>query len=164
MTADADVAEDAPRKASKLPLVFGFVLAILGAGGGFYAVQSGVLSGSDSSDAAEKESASETSNTELDVAFVAIDPLVISLPGQGGRDHLRFAAQLEVRPDHAAEVEAIRPRIVDVLNGYLRAIDIASLEDPATLPRLRAQMLRRIQVVTGPGRVDDILIMEFVLS
>ena len=64
----------------------------------------------------------------------------------------------------AAEVEAIKPRIVDVLNGYLRAIDIASLEDPATLPRLRAQMLRRVQVVTDPGRVEGILIMEFVLS
>jgi len=69
-----------------------------------------------------------------------------------------------VPPDYAAEVEAIRPRIVDVLNGYLRAIDIATLEDPVTLTRLRAQMLRRIQVIAGPGRVKDLLIMEFVLS
>ncbi|MEJ8562615.1 flagellar basal body-associated FliL family protein [Yoonia sp. GPGPB17] len=164
MTADADVEDAAPRRTSKLPFLLGLVLAIVGGGGGFFAVQSGFLSGSDVTEAAETKDEALSTDKELDVTFVAIDPLVISLPGQGGRDHLRFAAQLEVPPSYAAEVEAIRPRIVDVLNGYLRAVDIASLEDPATLPRLRAQMLRRIQVVTGPGRVEDVLIMEFVLS
>jgi len=32
------------------------------------------------------------------------------------------------------------------------------------LLRLRSQMLRRVQVVTGEGRVRDLLIMEFVLN
>jgi flagellar FliL protein len=32
------------------------------------------------------------------------------------------------------------------------------------MARLRAQMLRRIQVVTGEGRVRDLLITEFVLN
>ena len=56
------------------------------------------------------------------------------------------------------------PRIVDVMNGYLRALDAAELENPAALVRLRAQMLRRIQIVTGEGRVRDLLITEFVLN
>jgi flagellar FliL protein len=56
------------------------------------------------------------------------------------------------------------PRILDVLNGYLRAIDIAQLEDPSALLRIRAHMLRRIQIVTGEGRVRDLLITEFVLN
>jgi flagellar FliL protein len=29
---------------------------------------------------------------------------------------------------------------------------------------LRAQMLRRVQIVAGEGRIRDLLIMEFVLS
>lgn len=164
MTAATDIDEDVPRKASKLPLLVGLILAVAGAGGGFFAVQSGIIGGG----ASKQEEAAKTSAPDDDkalaVAFVAIDPLVISLPGTDGRTHLRFAAQLEVPPAYAAEVETIKPRIVDVLNGYLRAVDIAALEDPATLTRLRAQMLRRIQVVTGPGRVKDLLIMEFVLS
>ncbi|PJI86108.1 flagellar FliL protein [Yoonia maricola] len=164
MTANADVDDAAPKKASKLPLMLGLVLAIIGGGGGFFAVQSGLLGGSETTESAESEMETLQPDQQLAVAFVPIDPLVISLPSQDGRDHLRFAAQLEVPPAYTDEVEAIKPRIVDVLNGYLRAIDIASLEDPATLTRLRAQMLRRIQVVTGPGRVNDILIMEFVLS
>lgn len=165
MSTKADVEQDAPRKASKLPLLVGLVLAVLGAGGGFFAVQSGFL-GSDPSAEVHEEAAEAHSGDApaVSLAFVAIDPLVISLQGTGGRDHLRFSAQLEVSPAYAAEVEAIKPRIVDVLNGYLRAVEVATLEDPASLIRLRAQMLRRIQVVTGPGRVSDLLIMEFVLS
>ena len=77
---------------------------------------------------------------------------------------MRFSAQLEVPPDRVIEVEGIKPRIVDVLNGYLRAVETADLEDPAALVRLRAQMLRRVQIVAGEGRVSDLLIMEFVMN
>jgi flagellar protein FliL len=56
------------------------------------------------------------------------------------------------------------PRIVDVLNGYLRAVEVREFEDPAALVRLRAQMLRRVQIVTGEGRVRDLLVTEFVLN
>lgn len=164
MAAEADVPTDKPRKGGMLPLILGVVLAIVGGGVGFFAVQSGVLGGGDDkSSQAENDSASD-SRPPLSVSFVAIDPLVISLPGSNGRNHLRFAAQLEVPPEYVAEVEAVRPRIIDVLNAYLRAVEIAELEDPTALVRLRGQMLRRVQVVTGEGRVRDLLIMEFVLS
>ncbi len=164
MTADADVPDAPPKKASKLPLLIGLLLALVGGGGGFFAVQMGLIGGT-WADALAQEEATETPyDAGPPVAFVVIDPLVISLPSSGGRDHLRFAAQLEVPPSYIAEVEAIKPRIVDVLNGYLRAVELAELEDPTALMRLRAQMLRRVQVVTGEGRVSDLLIMEFVLS
>ncbi len=163
MTAEADAPEEAPKNTSKLPLILGVVFAVLGGGGGFFAVQSGILFGNSDEDH-EAEVAEADAVARPEVSFVAIDPLVISLPSSGGRDHLRFAAQLEVPPEYAAEVEAIKPRIVDVLNGYLRAVDLAELEDPTALIRLRSQMLRRVQVVAGKGRVGDLLIMEFVLS
>lgn len=164
MTAEADTPDEQPAKKSKLPLILGLVLALLGGGGGFFAVQMGLIGGG-TEEAHAEPVADEGPMPALPAAsFVAIDPLVISLPGGDGRGHLRFAAQLEVPPAHVAEVEAIKPRIVDVLNGYLRAVRIAELEDPTALVRLRGQMLRRIQVVAGEGRVTDILIMEFVLS
>lgn len=99
-----------------------------------------------------------------DIAFVALDPLVVSL-GPGARSrHLRFTAQLEVTRKTEGEVRLLIPRIVDVLNSYLRAVSPADLENPAALVRLRAQMLRRVQIVTGEGRVRDILVTEFVLN
>ncbi|MFQ1700452.1 flagellar basal body-associated protein FliL [Loktanella agnita] len=156
--------EETPKKGSKMPLIIGLVLLLAGGGGGFFAVQSGLLGGGSESHAEAEVAEENDAPLELNVSFVPIDPLVISLPGTGGRGHLRFVAQLEVPPDHVAEVEAVKPRIVDVLNGYLRAVDLTDLENPAALMRLRSQMLRRVQVVTGEGRVSDLLIMEFVLS
>jgi len=163
MTAIADLDESAPPKKSKLPLIAGLVLAIAGGGGGFFAVKSGIIGGS-SDPGAVKEASDESAEPFAQIAFVALDPLVISLPDQGSRALLRFAAQLEVAPEYAAEVEAVKPRIIDVLNGYLRAVEIAELEDPTALMRLRGQMLRRVQIVTGEGRVRDLLIMEFVIN
>lgn len=161
MTADTDPPETPRRKRSKMPLIIGLVLALVGGGAGFFVVQSGLLSPGNTADNYAVDAAPPDIPA---VAFVALEPLVISLPGTGGRDHLRFSAQLEVPPLYKAEVEAIKPRIVDVLNGYLRAVDLAELEDPTALIRLRSQMLRRVQVVAGNGRVSDLLIMEFVLS
>lgn len=164
MTEVADPAEMAPPKKSKLPLVLGLVLALAGGGGGFFAVKSGII-GAKGGGETEQDGA-HVANPEVaaPISFVILDPLVISLPADGGRTHLRFAAQLEVAPEFAAEVEIVKPRIVDVLNGYLRAVKIAELEDPSSLMRLRSQMLRRVQIVTGEDRVKDLLIMEFVLN
>ncbi len=160
MTAVADPPAKVPRKKSKLPLVLGLVLLIAGGGGGFMAVKTGFLGAHGKMD--------EEHTDELaplpELAFVALDPLVISLPNGGPNRYLKFSAQLEVVPAHQAEVEAIKPRVVDVLNGYLRAVQTADLEDPTALMRLRSQMLRRVQVVAGEGRVQDLLIMEFVLN
>lgn len=164
MTAAAEIDEIQPAKKSKLPLIVGLVLALAGGGGGFFAVKSGLIGGSADSGAAEDVPSDGHSETALPVAFVPLDPLVISLPDDGGRTHLRFSAQLEVNPERALEVEAVKPRIVDVLNSYLRAVKIEELEDPTSLMKLRGQMLRRVQIVTGEGQVRDLLIMEFVLN
>ena len=40
-----DTGEDAPKKRSKMPLILGLVFAILGGGGGFMAVQMGLIGG-----------------------------------------------------------------------------------------------------------------------
>jgi flagellar protein FliL len=162
MTEVADSDADRPRKSGKKPLFIGLALALLGAGGGFFVVQSGMLSGDGKT--AQDANQPVAASVALTVGFVALDPLVISLPATNGRDHLRFSAQLEVPLAYVAEVAAIKPRIVDVLNGYLRAVDLAELENPAALARMRGQMLRRVQVVAGDGRISDLLIMEFVLS
>lgn len=179
--ADTDMAqEEAPKKRSKLPLLMGLVLALAGGGGGFFAVQAGLVptggKGVEKSDAhGEEHAAADTDHAAdgdhdspgmkaaADVDFVPVEPLVISL-NDGRGTHLRFRAQLEVRPGRKQEVVHLLPRVIDVLNGYLRAVDLADLQDNAALVRLRAQMLRRVQVVTGGDLVSDLLIMEFVLN
>ena len=153
---------ETPKKASKRPFVIGLVLALLGGGGAFYAVYSGLILG----EAVESEShvGTHAAADMPDVAFIPLEPLVISLGSETGGRHLRFRAQLEVVPTHKGEVETLIPRVIDVLNSYLRALDLKDLEDSSALVKLRAQMLRRVQIVTGGERVNDLLIMEFVLN
>lgn len=161
--ADTDIIEDSPAKRTKTPLVLGLILALALGGGGFFAVYSGLLLGTHAP-AGEATHDAEPESEAPKVAFVPIDPLIINMGGGTSRQYLRFQAQLEVDPGHEAEVTAMLPRIIDVLNGYLRAVELRDLADPAALVRLRAQMLRRVQVVLGEGRVNDLLIMEFVVN
>ena len=147
-----------PKKNLKRPLLIGLMLAILLGGGGFYAAWSGLIL--EAGHAVDGDGAAALP----DIAFVPVEPLIISLGAMTDNRHLRFASQLEVAGGHSEEVSHLLPRISDVMNSYLRAIDVAELENPAGLVRMRAQMLRRIQIVTGEGRVRDLLITEFVLN
>lgn len=159
MTEAAMESTDAGKGNGRLSLLFGLAAGLAAAGGGFYATRQGLISLPLTSTAAPG-----SHGVASDFAFVPMTPLVVSLsPGSGSR-HLRFAAQLEVAAAHEAEVRSLLPRVVDVLNGYLRAVAPAELEAPAALVRLRAQMLRRVQIVTGEDRVRDLLVMEFVLN
>ncbi len=149
--------DDAPKKRSKKPLLLGLVLALVLGGGGFYATFAGLILGG-------HPNAESIPGPLTGIAFVPLDTIVVSLGRNSGSEHLRFTAQLEVVDSAAKDVTTLTPRILDVVNSYLRAIDTASIEDPHAMARLRAQMLRRIQVVTGEGRVRDLLITEFVLN
>lgn len=162
MSEPEEAVDEEPKKSSKKPLVLGLVAALIGSGGGFYAAFSGMILGDDSHAMDHEE---EIVVSELaDIAFVPVDRMIVSLrPGSANR-HLSFRAQLEVPSQHESDVQTLLPRVVDVLNGYLRALETADLENPAALTRLRAQMLRRVQIVAGAGRINDLLIMEFVLN
>ena len=164
-------AEASPPKKSKLPLLVGLVLALVLGGGGFYAVQSGLLGGAGGDHGATDghgEAAADAGHGAAGpmpaVAFVPLQPLLVSLNHTDPPRQLRFEGTLEVAPDHAGEVETLMPRIMDVMNSYLRAVEMEDLRDPAALLRFRAQMLRRVQVVTGDGRVEDLLVTSFLVN
>ena len=160
--AEAEEPQDAAaKKKSKLPMILGLVLFLALGGGGFYAVYAGLLF---APVGVMAENTGPKAQALPDIAFVPVDPVVISLGKATDNRHLRLTAQLEVQKVGKDEVAALMPRILDVLNGYLRAVEVAELEDPDALVRLRSQMLRRIQIVTGEGRVRDLLITEFVLN
>jgi flagellar FliL protein len=157
--ADATTAElpTGKRPMGKMPLILGAVLALLGAGGAFYVTWSGVLAGSQSTTVPE-------AGALPDIAFVPIDPVVVSIPGSSGMRQLRFTSQIEADAIHAAEVAQLMPRILDVMNSYMRAVEPVRFEEPGALMRIRSQLLRRIQIVTGEGRVRDLLVTEFIMQ
>lgn len=167
----ADVTADEvepDKKGGKLPLIIGLVLGLVGTGAGFYATTSGLIPIGAKADAqGDKAMVEDTGDSPAalpDIEYVDLTPIMITLSGDDAVSQLRFHAQLEVEAKYFSDVEKIRPRILDVLNGYLRALELSDLRDPLALTRLRGQMLRRIGIVAGKGRVRDLLVIEFVLN
>jgi flagellar FliL protein len=169
-----ETAVEPVRKPKSRLLLIACAVAILVGGGGFYTVYSGLLqipfNGDDAVGNGHAASVYGDGN-QADAragpppgTFVALDPLVISLGEQSRAKHLKVSLTLEVGIGRAAEVEAIKPRVIDVLNGFLRAVDEREFELPRSMERLRAQMLRRVILVTPEGAVRDLLIQEFVLN
>lgn len=167
MAVAEEIETEPQKKKGGKGLIIGVVLALIMGGAGFYIGSSGMLSSGSSKDPSTSADISEKEMKPEDLPkldFVEIEPVLIALARESERRHLRFRGHLEVAGDYKEDVEKLMPRILDVLNSYLRAVELKQLEDPAGLLRLRAQMLRRIQIVTGEGRVRDLLISEFVLN
>lgn len=157
---------EATRKRGKKPVLIAVFLALAGAGGGFAATKMGLISlGESQKEDTKKVGASDIHPAALPkISYIDLSPIVVSLESDGQLRHMRFHAQLEVPAQYAGDVEKIRPRIIDVLNGYLRAIDASDLNNPYSLTRMRGHLLRRLNIVAGEGRVRDVLIMELVLN
>ncbi|WP_377192208.1 flagellar basal body-associated FliL family protein [Ruegeria meonggei] len=162
--ATAEQAE-VPEKSEKKGVIIGVVLALVGAAGGYFLTTSGMLpiGGKPAANAALEKDVGKAVEALPQVGFIDLPPVIISV-NAGDSRHLKFHAQLEVNTDYIADVEKMTPRIMDVLNGYLRALEVSDLEDSLALMRIRGHLLRRIEIVVGEGRVRDVLVMEFVLN
>ncbi len=155
---DALTESERPENAkSKAGLLIGLALAVVGAGGG-YITTSGMTGTSG-------EPGKPQSAKQLDgLAFIPLEPMTVSIgPPSDGR-YLRFRAELEVNSAYASDVSAVLPRVVDVMNTYLRSISMSDVEDPSALLLIRSQMRRRIDLVVGEGKLSDLLVMEFVVN
>jgi flagellar FliL protein len=161
--ADAKKGENGGKKKGILmPLLIGLVAAIVSGGAGFMMVNMDMLPLPEK----EPEAAHAAPAEPIDLphtAFLPLTPLIVTLGSGDDLRQLQLTAQLEVAPEAVDAVSLLTPRVVDVLNTYLRAVDSEVVENPAAMLRMRAQMLRRIQVVTGQGMVRDLLVAEFIL-
>ncbi|MES0825726.1 flagellar basal body-associated FliL family protein [Ruegeria sp. SCP11] len=156
---------EATEKSGKKGIVIGMILAVTGAAGGYFLTTSGRLpfGGKPAVEEAENKHQTKAVKALPQVGFIDLPPLIVSV-NAGDSRHLKFHAQLEVNSEYAADVEKMKPRIMDILNGYLRAVEVSDLEDSLALMRIRGHLLRPIEIVVGEGRVRDVLVMEFVLN
>lgn len=160
MTDQNNAADEPIPKKPKLKLIFLMCLGLIGIAGGFYTGWSGLLSKA----AAQPESVTSTTESFANYSYIPVDPIIISLAQPAKSKHLRFRAELEVIPGFEAEVTQKLPRIVDVLNDYLRAVDVEDLEKKAIIYELKRNMLHRISLVVGTQKVNSILVLEFVFT
>ena len=135
-----ETAPPVKKPSGKKPLIFGILGALILGGGGFFAVYSGLLDSKGGGEEAAHDPHAAVEAVLQQVSFVPIEQIVISLPREASARNLRFTGELEVAPGQAEAVAALMPRILDVLNTYLRAVDAG--QRPRALPRPRASAPR----------------------
>ena len=156
--------EEPAKKRSKLPLILGLVLSLAAAGGGFYATFSGMLSiaslmGGEKG-AGQEEMVMAASSTPT---FFPLGETTVPLGPDAEADYLLMTSEIEIDPKDLAAFEAMLPRIKDLFNTYLRAVEARDLEQPNATMRLRDQLLRRISVISEPAKPRDLLFTSFIL-
>ncbi len=163
---ETEETEEAPVKPSPLKILIPAAISAVVLGG----VAAGVaflMSGSNDeclAAGADGAYAKKETKSYENVAFVNLEPLVISLGPNANSEYLKISISLETTDLQKKKIEHLVPKFRDVLNTYLRAVDESDIAEPAAMIRLRAQMLRRVQLIAPPDTVENVLITDFVLN
>lgn len=98
--------------------------------------------------------------------FVDLPEMVVNLDA-GPRREVFAKVQCRVEADSAADgalVTPAIPRIIDMLQTYLRAMRPEELKSGAGLYRLKEAFLARATIVVPAARLDDILFQELIIQ
>ena len=98
--------------------------------------------------------------------FLSLGDILVNLSGDGKRPNfLKIKISLDLADDKdKAAVEALKPRIVDNFQVYLRELRIEDLRGSAGLQRLREELLLRVSEITAPVRVREVLFQEMLVQ
>ena len=150
----------APKKrgGAKLLLILLVVFGGIGAGAGYMGLLK--MPGAKDHGADAEQNMSDVSKT----VFLDLPKVIVPLGDQAAAKHLAAEFVIETTREHAERIEKLKPRLMDMLNTYLRAVDEKELTDPSRFRQLQAQMLRRSKLIAGEVAVKNLLIQEFILQ
>ncbi len=98
--------------------------------------------------------------------FFPLGDILVNLAGDGKRPNflkIKVSIELASGKDLPA-IEALKPRIVDNFQVYLRELRVEDLRGSAGLYRLREELLLRVTEAAQPIRVKDILFQEMLVQ
>jgi flagellar FliL protein len=100
------------------------------------------------------------------VYFCTLPNMVANMQAADGRPtYLKLKITLEAPNQEAAEmIQPALPRIQDMFQGFLRELRPEDLQGSQGTFQLRREILRRINLVIAPARVNSVLIEEMLIS
>lgn len=101
-------------------------------------------------------------NFDAALEFADLDPFTLSL--SDGQTILKIGIVLEVYTGEAYAIDPSDPQIRNAFMGYLRALQVEHIRDPAFMDNMRMQLRRRARLVLGQETVKDILITDFIIQ
>lgn len=100
------------------------------------------------------------------VTFYTLPDMVVNIQSADGRPtFLKLKLTLETK-DHAlaSHLQSEMPRMQDMFQGFLRELRPEDLAGSAGTYQLRAEILRRVNLIAAPGKVDAVLIEEMLVQ
>lgn len=81
------------------------------------------------------------------------------------KPYLRLAVKFEIHDPEAIKIlDLLKPRIIDSFQVYLRELRVDDLEGSAGSQRLKEELLKRVNAVSSPAKVMDVLFQVFVVQ
>lgn len=98
--------------------------------------------------------------------FYSLGDILVNLSGDGKRPNfLKIKVSLELADEKdVPAIEALRPRIIDHFQIYLRELRVEDLRGSSGLYRLREELLLRVTEAVQPVRVRDVLFQEMLVQ
>ncbi len=141
----------------------GLLLLLVAIGAGLYFF---VFSGSSEEPMQTASAVPQMPAVPPQVAYYDMPDLIVNIQSADGSPiYLKLAVSLELyTPEEKAGIDALRARIVDQYQGYLRELRADDLKGSAGIMRVKEELLRRTNVAAAPYRVRDVLLKEMIIQ
>lgn len=100
------------------------------------------------------------------VTFYTLPDMVVNIQTAEGRPaYLKLRLTLELKDPHLADqLMTEMPRLQDMFQGFLRELRTEDLNGSAGNFQLRAEILRRVNLILAPGKAEAVLIEEMLVN
>jgi flagellar FliL protein len=141
-------------------IVAGALVALAGGGAAYFYLHKASDAGAD------KQAQGQGSEDKGKPVYFALGDLLVNLSGEGKHPNfLKVKISLELADEKDLPLmDAIKPRIIDNFQVYLRELRIEDLRGSAGMYRLREELLMRVTEAAAPVRVRDVLFQEMLVQ
>ena len=100
------------------------------------------------------------------VTFYTLPDMVMNIQSDGPRPaNMKLKLTLEMQDaEVATHLQEEMPRLQDMFTSFMRELRPEDLSGSAGTYQLRAEILRRVNLIAAPGKVDAVLIEEMLVQ
>jgi flagellar FliL protein len=164
-------AKGKPKSKKKLFIIAGAAAAvvILGGGGAYFALAGGEHGGGEHGAAEQAEAHEAPAHVEpaKSIAYVDLPEILVNLAtiDQQKQRYVRLNIALEVdKPEMAAAIKPMMPRVLDSFQTHLRELRPDDIRGSSGAYKLKEELLRRVNVAVAPARVEAVLFKDIVVQ
>lgn len=100
-------------------------------------------------------------------SYLAIDPIIVNLISNIPNKNIYLRLTLTLRTESEASISILQakiPMIVDTIQVLLRGMRAKDFENTANIISLKEELLKRVNLVTEPTVIKDILFKEIMIN